>query len=358
MKKTLLCFSAALLTLCGCVGSYYEHDNPSAKSDNTKILVIDDKLAEQLKVLHIVKQRTERGMTSAFVLFRVKRDNFFQFVFSSYKSMKIEYRFIWYDENGVEVPQALAQENGWKVVTLRPDDQLGCASLAPNSKVAFCMLYVKYADEPLKKKDSVVQTEVCETDEFQAKAAKVRQELIKEEKERAAKASLCGNCKTAKKMKGGALCEKCQAELNARSPKSGKSAAPAPAGVNDGASCKLDPVRCSPNEAEKAKAAKKAEAAPAKSGSAAPAPAGVSDDASCKLDPVRCSPNEAEKAKAAKKAAAVPAVPAGKCLCGCDMNPDAKCYCPESCGCPAAKKRAAQKPSKTVPADKDAAIVK
>lgn len=119
----------AVLVAAGCAGDYNEDDHIALDSAILESVTIDDKIANDIRIIQTTRTKTESGVEGVCVRGRLKRAGYFGYLFNSYGNTKLSYKFTWIDEDGKNASRG--QNYGWHAVRLFPGEEFACTSYAP-----------------------------------------------------------------------------------------------------------------------------------------------------------------------------------------------------------------------------------
>lgn len=126
MKKYFLAslFSTALIFCVACSPSMNstERETPRSKSMvvKNKKIITDDSLDDSAEIGGVVERKVN-GLKQVQITIRNTTSDYAQ----------INYRFIWFDETGIEIPSPLSS---WQTVMLESEEARALVSVAPTDK--------------------------------------------------------------------------------------------------------------------------------------------------------------------------------------------------------------------------------
>ena len=106
-----------------------------------KNVIIDDQLENDIRVEYVRRWLSETGVTNIAIRGRVRTSTFCEWVFCAYKNITLAYRFAWYNDKGVEVPENTTPK--WFTVEVQYDEEIGFTSVAPNKECKDFKLFIK-----------------------------------------------------------------------------------------------------------------------------------------------------------------------------------------------------------------------
>ena len=115
---------------------------PSVLSEEEqKNIILDEPLQDKLAFEFIRTWPTENGLTNVAVRARIQTYCAWDWVFDSYKSLELAYRFAWFNKDGVEVPAD--RKPVWNYVTVGYGEELGFGSMSPGADVKTYKLFIR-----------------------------------------------------------------------------------------------------------------------------------------------------------------------------------------------------------------------
>lgn len=130
------------LLFAGCASNEKTSSPEDAKFEKElKNIVIEDSLADDIKVTLLRRWETEHGLINILIRARYRDAGVLEWVFCSYSSITIAYRFAWYDDNGVESESSSAAS--WSVLEVQSGEELGFNDIAPDKKMKNFKLFIK-----------------------------------------------------------------------------------------------------------------------------------------------------------------------------------------------------------------------
>lgn len=150
MKKMIAAFaSAAMLAVLvsGCQNTVNTMENTEKtmvpQSVSTKYVSTDSFCRDRLEIVSINKAEVPGGLMKVEIMLRSKRYGFwseFWSWFTGENPYPIEYKFDWFDANGMSVQTATSV---WQQMNIMPGESKPISSVSPNAKCKDFMLGLK-----------------------------------------------------------------------------------------------------------------------------------------------------------------------------------------------------------------------
>ena len=142
---------------------------PSVLSEEEqKNIILDEPLQDKLAFEFIRTWPTENGLTNVAVRARIQTYCAWDWVFDSYKSLELAYRFAWFNKDGVEVPAD--RKPVWNYVTVGYGEELGFGSMSPGADVKTYKLFIRLV-KPEEAAEAAKGTESAENSKAETKPA-------------------------------------------------------------------------------------------------------------------------------------------------------------------------------------------
>ena len=106
-----------------------------------KNIVIDKNMDDEIDIKAIRRWESEHGLSKVVIHARARTTGCFEWVFCSYKTLPIAYRFAWYDANGAEVESPLSIN--WSILNAQYGEELGFNSSSPDKNAKNFKLFIK-----------------------------------------------------------------------------------------------------------------------------------------------------------------------------------------------------------------------
>ena len=166
------------LIFAGCASDKLTPEQEKFEKEK-KNIIIDKDMEDEIEIKAIRRWETEHGLSKVLIRARARVTGCFEWVFCSYKTLPIAYRFAWYDADGKEVENPLSIN--WSILNAQYDEELGFNSSSPDKNAKNFKLFIKKVTKEneaqlLKKKPIAKKYEEA----AKAKTKKAEQESKKE----------------------------------------------------------------------------------------------------------------------------------------------------------------------------------
>ena len=128
------------LIFAGCASDKLTPEEEKFEKEK-KNIIIDKDMEDEIEIKAIRRWETEHGLSKVLIRARARVTGCFEWVFCSYKTLPIAYRFAWYDADGKEVENPLSIN--WSILNAQYDEELGFNSSSPDKNAKNFKLFIK-----------------------------------------------------------------------------------------------------------------------------------------------------------------------------------------------------------------------
>ena len=128
------------LIFAGCASDKLTPEQEKFEKEK-KNIIIDKDMEDEIEIKAIRRWETEHGLSKVLIRARARVTGCFEWVFCSYKTLPIAYRFAWYDADGKEVENPLSIN--WSILNAQYDEELGFNSSSPDKNAKNFKLFIK-----------------------------------------------------------------------------------------------------------------------------------------------------------------------------------------------------------------------
>ena len=140
-KLLIAGFAALPLLFAGCATNEPAAPVDAAQTQELKNVIVDDSLEKDIQISFARLWLSETGVTNVAIRGRVRASTFCEWMFCAYKNITLAYRFAWYNDKGVEIPENTTPK--WFTVEVQYDEVIGFTSAAPNKNCKEYKLFIK-----------------------------------------------------------------------------------------------------------------------------------------------------------------------------------------------------------------------
>ena len=130
-----------LFSGCASEDNFTPAPDIAGHADELKNVILDDQLKNDIRVEYVRRWLSETGVANIAIRGRVRTSSFCEWVFGAYQNLPIAYRFAWYNEKGVEIPENTTPK--WYTLEVQYDEEVGFTSAAPNKNCKEFKLFIK-----------------------------------------------------------------------------------------------------------------------------------------------------------------------------------------------------------------------
>ena len=94
-----------------------------------KNIIIDKDMGDEIEIKAIRRWESEHGLSKILIRARARKTGCLEWIFCSYETLPIAYRYAWYDEKGVEVETPVSKN--WSILKAQYGEELGFNSTSP-----------------------------------------------------------------------------------------------------------------------------------------------------------------------------------------------------------------------------------
>ena len=130
-----------LFSGCASEDNFTPAPDIAGHADELKNVILDDQLKDDIRVEYVRRWLSETGVANIAIRGRVRTSTFCEWVFGAYQNLPIAYRFAWYNEKGIEIPENTTPK--WYTLEVQYDEEVGFTSAAPDKNCKEFKLFIK-----------------------------------------------------------------------------------------------------------------------------------------------------------------------------------------------------------------------